>query len=399
MPPRTAAPKIQRWIDLLAALLKRHYLITFEEIAREVPAYKAKGAKKDTVMRMFERDKDELRAFGIPIETVLNEDDGAHTGYKLAAKEFYLPYLCLRADAGGKQSTPKKLIGHGYGALDELVFDADELDAIAQAGAIVQTLGDPVLADEIASALRKLAFDMPIAGIAAFAEAQVSARPMVLNRVIFESSRTMAVEELEAVFDSAAPRRAFTPPRDHFEQISQALTRRKTVRFTYFSMHRGETSERSAEPYGMFFTGSQWYVAARDTASGEVKSFRVSRITKLEIETARPQQPDYEIPADFTLSEYARTRQPWELGQGDAMQVTVEFSGESGATAAASRLGLAVRGAAKRRAFSVRRPDAFARWLLSFGGEAKVVSPPALRTELRAQLERTMAIYGGDDDR
>jgi proteasome accessory factor B len=160
-------------------------------------------------------------------------------------------------------------------------------------------------------------------------------------------------------------------------------------------MHRGETSDRRAEPYGLFFTNGQWYLAARDPAGGDVKSFRLSRISRLEVSTARPLTPEFEVPAEFHLAEYARARQPWELGDGDAMRVVVEFTGESGAAAAAARLGAPVRGSARRRTFEVRRPDAFARWLLSFGGEAKVLSPPLLREEFRSQLERTLAAYGG----
>ena len=34
-------PKLRRWIDLLASLLRRHYPVPFEEIIREVPAYQS----------------------------------------------------------------------------------------------------------------------------------------------------------------------------------------------------------------------------------------------------------------------------------------------------------------------------------------------------------------------
>ncbi len=32
-------PKLQRWIDLLAALLRHHFPVSFEQLIREVPAY------------------------------------------------------------------------------------------------------------------------------------------------------------------------------------------------------------------------------------------------------------------------------------------------------------------------------------------------------------------------
>lgn len=34
-----SALKLQRWTDLLASLLRGHYAATFEELAKDVPAY------------------------------------------------------------------------------------------------------------------------------------------------------------------------------------------------------------------------------------------------------------------------------------------------------------------------------------------------------------------------
>ena len=76
-----ASQKIQRWIDLLAALLRRRFPASLEDLVREVPGY-ALGQKKDALRRTFERDKDELRAFGIPIETVTGPE-GEVVGYRL----------------------------------------------------------------------------------------------------------------------------------------------------------------------------------------------------------------------------------------------------------------------------------------------------------------------------
>jgi hypothetical protein len=70
-----ASPKVQRWIDLLAALLGHRMPVTFEELARDVPAYLtdgsiANGNPSATLNRMFERDKVELRELGVPILSI-----------------------------------------------------------------------------------------------------------------------------------------------------------------------------------------------------------------------------------------------------------------------------------------------------------------------------------------
>jgi hypothetical protein len=102
--------KLQRWVDLVAALLSRHAPASFLELAGDVPAYAlrleaherepdppARATIMDSLKRTFERDKDELRAYGIPIES-REDGDGAVNGvYQLKRTDFYLPYLCVAA--------------------------------------------------------------------------------------------------------------------------------------------------------------------------------------------------------------------------------------------------------------------------------------------------------------
>src|SRR5215210_8051427 len=120
-----ATQKIQRWIDLLAALLRRRFPASLEDLTREVPGYDL-GQKKEALRRTFERDKDELRSFGIPIETV-TAPDGETVGYRLQPQNFYLPYLTLRSGTG--TTKPKKVDQYGYQALSTLTFEPDQLNA------------------------------------------------------------------------------------------------------------------------------------------------------------------------------------------------------------------------------------------------------------------------------
>ena len=107
--PSTAArpPKVQRWIDLIAALLRRHYPVSFDDLAKEVPAYLNPKQKQDARMRMFERDKDELRELGVPIESVPDEH-GALNQYRLKSRNFYLPYLAVKESGTTAPPKPKK---------------------------------------------------------------------------------------------------------------------------------------------------------------------------------------------------------------------------------------------------------------------------------------------------
>ncbi|HEX5579986.1 MAG TPA: WYL domain-containing protein, partial [Gemmatimonadaceae bacterium] len=365
-----ATPKIQRWVDLLAALLRRHFAVTFDELAREVPAYADPAKGDEARMRMFERDKDELRDFGIPIVSEASSDGSTH-GYRLDKRDFYLPYLSLMER--GRRTSPRRVNRDGYRALESLEFTPDELAAIGQAAGRTRSLGDPQLAADTASALRKLAFDLPA-------------------DVVREDDGTHVVAESRAA-DPAI-----------FETLGDALRRRKRIAFDYHSMQSGRSARREVEGYGLFFLGGHWYLVGRDTGRDALRNFRLSRMSAVEPNARSKQSPDYDVPPDFSLREYARARSPWELGDGGGMEAVVEFRRRSGATVAAARLGAMVEGADPepadapwpvRRRFLVRRPEHFARWLLAFGGDAVPVEPPALVEAFRSMAGATLALYGG----
>jgi proteasome accessory factor B len=342
----------------MAALLSHHGTQTFEDLARHVPAYQS--GNPDSIKRTFERDKLELRELGVPIETKGGVGD-EEMAYRLRGKEFYLPYLALVSERGLEK--PDRVDKFGYHAIGELQFTSDELAAVADAAVRVRQLGDPDLAANATSAVRKLAFDLPVDSALAGADSAVIRQP-----------------------------RAAADP-EMLRALSKALVARKTVTLAYKSMSSDRSDSRAVEPYGLFFLGSHWYLAARDVTAGQVKNFRVSRITAAKMNAAKAGTPDYSIPESFRLKDHAQSRQAWELGEGEAAQAIVEIRGDSGATLAAAHLGEPVPNAPRRRKFTVRRPDVFARWCLSFAGEIAPVSPPDIVVEYRRQLDATRALY------
>src|SRR5438132_1063198 len=57
---------LERLLNLVGLLLETEYPMTFEEIRRTLPAYG--GDNLDSAKRKFERDKDILREYGVPLE-------------------------------------------------------------------------------------------------------------------------------------------------------------------------------------------------------------------------------------------------------------------------------------------------------------------------------------------
>jgi predicted DNA-binding transcriptional regulator YafY len=330
--------------------------VSFSDLRSAVPAYNA-CASQSAAERMFERDKDELRSFGVPIETIDRESDGEVAAYRLRPQDFYLPFLAVSANGA---AAPRKVPPEGYRSLESLAFEPDELAALSDAAARVRALGDPMLAADVESAMRKFAFDLPAA-----AEPEPGNERIVSERL---------------------------DPKT-FAKLGGALLGRKSVRFEYFAMKDGKTTSREVEPYGLVFLGSHWYLVARDRGRNALRNFRLSRMSGVSPNKTRANSADYEIPRDFRLEEAARSKESWKLGDDEEIEVTVHFVTPTGAVRAAAKLGEPVRGKKDWRLFRVRRPDHFARWLLSFGGDVMPLEPKDFVKRFKDLARATLALY------
>jgi proteasome accessory factor B len=352
-----AADKLTRWLDLLAALLRRHHGGTFADLRRDIPGYQVGDVDEQSVMRTFERDKDELRAFGVAIET-LPVGDGGESRYRLRSEAFYLPFLALcesRIVPALEVRTIPRPQGIGYQALPVLAITPDECLALRRAASRVRALGNPTLDADATSAIRKLERDVGLLPIA---------EPLTASVRVQAST---------------------------FEVLGGALAARQRVTFSYASMGRNRQSMRTVEPYGLVFLTGHWYLVANDAGQQALRQFRVSRISKPKYNAAR-KQPDYVIPATFDLEVHAASRHAWELGDEEAVTVLVAFRGESGQVLQGLQLGEDASIPSHRR-FRVRRRDPFLRWLLTFGGDASIVSPAEWQGSWRTLVQDTLAAH------
>ena len=134
-------PKVQRWTDLLAALLRRNFPVDFATLRQEIPAYSEPGRSDATTMRMFERDKDELRTLGVPLETIGPSDgDDEPQRYRIDPREMYLPFLAISSHSAGHAPPPQtqdaRRLRSGYRSIPSLELDPDELTAIVNGHAV-----------------------------------------------------------------------------------------------------------------------------------------------------------------------------------------------------------------------------------------------------------------------
>lgn len=81
--------KLDRLLNLTAALIETDVALSAEEIRQKVPGY---PDSETAFHRSFERDKDDLRELGIPIDTVmLGHLDPPRAGYTIDRRRYELP--------------------------------------------------------------------------------------------------------------------------------------------------------------------------------------------------------------------------------------------------------------------------------------------------------------------
>jgi len=82
-----SARKTERLLNLVICLLATRRYLTVQQIRAAVPGYES--GSEEAFRRMFERDKEELRELGIPLET--GSHSSAHddeVGYRIARRDY-----------------------------------------------------------------------------------------------------------------------------------------------------------------------------------------------------------------------------------------------------------------------------------------------------------------------
>lgn len=92
-----AARRTERLLNLVICLLHTRSFLTAERI-RELVAGYDEAPSDDAFKRMFERDKEDLRDLGIPLETGTNSAFDDEPGYRITRRDYALPDINLEPD-------------------------------------------------------------------------------------------------------------------------------------------------------------------------------------------------------------------------------------------------------------------------------------------------------------
>ena len=119
-------------------------------------------------------------------------------------------------------------------------------------------------------------------------------------------------------------------------KIETAISRRKTIEFTYYTIERDSEEKRKVDPYHLVYRGGQFYLIGHSHERDAIRVFRLSRI-RGKVSYASKAEHDFSPPEDFERRDYAR-RAEWQLGEikgdGEDLPEATASPGWSSATSA-----------------------------------------------------------------
>jgi proteasome accessory factor BC len=250
--------KLIRQLSLISYLMAQGRPTSALEIKREVEGYS--GMNDDAFARRFYADRAELDALGITLQ--VEKPGESLQGYEselysLPPENYYLP---------------------------EIRFSDDELAALQTALQLLD--GEFAYAEPLRLALQQVSWG----------------RPSPLT-----APEQSAVEvRMTAKADGAEVSQRLS-------KIETAISRRKTIEFTYYTIERDSEEKRKVDPYHLVYRGGQFYLIGHSHERDAVRVFRLSRI-RGKVSYASKAEHDFSPPQEFDRRDYAR-RAEWQLGE------------------------------------------------------------------------------------
>lgn len=204
----------------------------------------------------------------------------------------------------------------------------------------------------------------------------------------FQKLSSGAESNVLAALAERAPATGADPSGPHLGAIADALAARRAVRFRYRSA-QGKAGVREVDPYSLVFRNGHWYLAGLDRGRHDLRSFRLSRV----LSTVKEIGPAPPPPEGFDASRLLEAG-PWGLGR-PATKARVAFSPKVSWWALPATPGATAIGSRKDGWVEAEVPagqvDAFVSWVLSFGPDARALSPRSIRDAVVRRLEEIAA--------
>lgn len=321
-----ATSKVERLMNLVIALLSTRTFITAERIRHVVAGYED-SPSDEAFSRMFERDKNELRDLGIPLETGRVSQFDPTEGYRINRDAYALPAVELTADEAAAVAVATQLwespelITATQGALLKLRAAGAEVDAADAGIAITSTATLPGLRG---------------------------------------SEETLGT-------------------------VLSAIDSGRAVQFPHRPSRSDPYTVRTVEPWGVVTHRGRWYLVGHDRDRDATRTFRLSRIGA-EV-TAIGEPGSVTRPEGVDLRDIVR-RVVAEWPSGAQARIWVADGRATALRRQAVVVGpmtLAGR-AGEEITVDIGTSDRLAREVASYGADAVALEPQSLRDDVLARL-------------
>lgn len=210
--------KSQRLVNLVICLRSTNAYLSADQIRRMVQGYDD-CENESAYLRMFERDKRELRDAGVPLEQGPSLAPGSPAGYRIPARDYELPEITLTPEQAGVLAVAAEVWREG-----ERAARADGALAKLTAAGI-----DPV----------------------------------------HDGGATLSIEDPAELATAAV--------------IAEAVAEGAVVTFSHTPAGRGEATARRVEPWWTGSRHGHWYLVGYDLDRAEPRTFRLIRMSDVRV--------------------------------------------------------------------------------------------------------------------
>lgn len=178
-----------------------------------------------------------------------------------------------------------------------------------------------------------------------------------------------------------------------FDLVNQAIQERRQIRVRYDSFFEGQEIGTAISPYRLIFQTRSWYVIGRSSVHRSVRTFNIGRIKKAELLETR-----FTIPPRFSLKRYFGHAWSMIRERNEHSDVRIRFQKK------VARNVQEVNWHSSQRVeengdgsvditFQVEGLQEISWWILGYGKEAEVISPPELRAIVADHAKRMTTMY------
>ncbi|WP_166242939.1 helix-turn-helix transcriptional regulator [Paenibacillus turpanensis] len=177
--------------------------------------------------------------------------------------------------------------------------------------------------------------------------------------------------------------------KEYLAFVRRAIMDRRKLCITYLKKiaesDGNRKNKRVIAPYGLVLVQGNWTLIARCDLREDIRHFRLSRMTELEVLEA-----SFRMPHDFNLNHYrpADVRKEWvriRVNPHIADKIT-EVSQYYLEETEERTDGLVAH-------FRVRQPEELLPYILGWGGDVEVLEPESLRLRIREEAEKMLKRY------